>query len=59
MITRVQKWGNSLGVRLGKKLLCDVEISVGDEVDITGISERASLVDDLRPEYLCVRRCAP
>ena len=34
MITRVQKWGNSQGVRLGKKLLCDVEISVGDEVDI-------------------------
>ncbi len=35
MITKVQKWGNSQGVRLSKQLLSDVEISVGDTVDVT------------------------
>jgi len=35
MITKVQKWGNSQGVRLSKGLLSDVEINVGDAVDVT------------------------
>ena len=34
MITRVQKWGNSQGLRLRKQLLSDVEISVGDAVEV-------------------------
>jgi len=34
MITRVQKWGNSQGLRLSKKLLSDVEIGVGDAVNV-------------------------
>lgn len=34
MITRVQKWGNSQGVRLSKDLLADVDVAVGDEVDV-------------------------
>ena len=34
MITKVQKWGNSQGVRLSKGLLADVEINVGDAVDV-------------------------
>ena len=35
MITKVQKWGNSQGLRLSKDLLSDVEIDVGDAVDVT------------------------
>jgi antitoxin MazE len=35
MITKVQKWGNSQGLRLSKELLSDVEIDVGDAVDVT------------------------
>ena len=35
MITRVQKWGNSQGLRLSKELLSHVDVSVGDEVDVT------------------------
>ena len=35
MITRVQKWGNSQGLRLSKELLADVRIDVGDAVDVT------------------------
>lgn len=35
MVTKVQKWGNSQGLRLNKKLLEDAHISIGDEVDVT------------------------
>jgi antitoxin MazE len=35
MFTRVQKWGNSQGVRLSKGLLSEVGIEVGDSVDIS------------------------
>ena len=35
MVTKVQKWGNSQGLRLSKTLLADVDINVGDSVDVT------------------------
>jgi antitoxin MazE len=35
MITKVQKWGNSQGLRLSKELLADVRIDVGDAVEVT------------------------
>jgi antitoxin MazE len=35
MVTKIQKWGNSQGLRLAKRLLEDAHISVGDDVDIT------------------------
>ena len=34
MITRIQKWGNSQGLRLSRQVLEDVCISVGDDVDV-------------------------
>ncbi|HEX9638044.1 MAG TPA: transcriptional regulator/antitoxin, MazE [Acidobacteriota bacterium] len=34
MITKVQKWGNSQGLRLSKQLLADVEMDVGDDVNV-------------------------
>jgi antitoxin MazE len=34
MITKVQKWGNSQGLRLSKELLSDVEIEIGDAVEV-------------------------
>lgn len=34
MVTKIQKWGNSQGLRLAKRVLDDVRISVGDEVDV-------------------------
>ncbi len=33
MVTRVQKWGNSQGLRVGKEILERAHISVGDMVD--------------------------
>jgi len=35
MVTRVQKWGNSQGLRLAKQVLEDACISVGDDVVVT------------------------
>ena len=34
MVTRVQKWGNSQGLRLSKELLSAARIDVGDVVDV-------------------------
>jgi antitoxin MazE len=35
MVTKIQKWGNSQGLRLARQVLEDAHISVGDEVDVT------------------------
>ena len=35
MLAKIQKWGNSQGIRLAKNLLADVQLGVGDEVDIS------------------------
>jgi antitoxin MazE len=34
MITKVQKWGNSQGLRISRELLSGVEIGVGDAVEV-------------------------
>jgi antitoxin MazE len=34
-MTKIQKWGNSQGLRLAKQGLEDAHISVGDEVAVT------------------------
>ena len=34
MLAKIQKWGNSQGLRLAKNLLVDAQLAVGDEVDI-------------------------
>jgi len=47
MITKVQKWGNSQGVRLSKELLSDVEINVGDAVDVA-VCDGALVVTPVR-----------
>ncbi len=35
MVTKIQQWGNSQGLRLPKRLLEDVQLTIGDEVDIS------------------------
>ena len=35
MVTKIQKWGNSQGIRLAKRVLEDAHISVVDNVDVT------------------------
>ncbi len=35
MLAKIQKWGNSQGLRLSKNLLEDAKLDIGDEVDIS------------------------
>ncbi len=35
MLAKIQKWGNSQGFRISKNLLSDIQLDVGDEVDIS------------------------
>jgi len=35
MVTKVQKWGNSQGLRLAKQVLEEARISVGDPVNVS------------------------
>ena len=35
MLTRVQKWGNSQGLRFTKAILEEAQFRVGDEVNVT------------------------
>ena len=47
MITKVQKWGNSQGLRLSKSLLADADIDVGDSVDVV-VQDGVLLVTPVR-----------
>ncbi len=47
MITKVQKWGNSQGLRLSKSLLSDVAINIGDAVDVI-VRQGALIVTPVR-----------
>jgi antitoxin MazE len=66
MVTKVQTWGNSQGLRLSKQVLDEAHISVGDEVDLTvhdgviviaparrvrGRCNLKDLVDGMPPDY--------
>ena len=35
MLARIQKWGNSQGLRVPRQLLREAHIAVGDDVDLT------------------------
>jgi antitoxin MazE len=34
MVTKVQRWGNSQGLRLSKALLAEAGVEIGDEVEV-------------------------
>lgn len=34
MVTRIQKWGNSQGLRIPREVLKEARVAVGDEVDV-------------------------
>ena len=43
MFTKVQRWGNSQGLRFSKAILEEARIAVGDEVEVT-VHEGAIMV---------------
>jgi antitoxin MazE len=51
---QVSKWGNSLAVRLPKKLVEELGLSSGDELDIVAASKNRIAVEkiDRRAEFL-------
>ena len=51
MVTKLQKWGNSLGLRLPKKLAEDLEIDTGSEVDIAIVKGKLVLTP-IKPRRL-------
>ena len=40
MLVKVQKWGNSQGIRLSKEVLAEANILVGDELEILTTKEQ-------------------
>ncbi len=48
MITKVQKWGNSQGLRLARQVLEDAHISVGDDVEVD-IKDDTILITRVKP----------
>ena len=47
MVTKIQKWGNSQGLRISKDLLQNAHLAVGDEVDV-GVREGMLVVAPVR-----------
>ncbi|MEW5977742.1 MAG: AbrB/MazE/SpoVT family DNA-binding domain-containing protein [Acidobacteriota bacterium] len=51
MRSRVQRWGNSQGLRLAKHVLEDAQISVGDDVEVV-VQEEQILIKKLsKPKF--------
>lgn len=48
MVAKVQKWGNSQGLRLTRQVLEEAGINVGDEVDLS-IEEGRIVIAPRRP----------
>ena len=51
MITTVQKWGNSLGVRIPSPVAKDVNLSEGSRVEIFEEGNRLVIVPVEKPAY--------
>ena len=51
MQTRIQKWGNSLAVRIPKAFVSEINISYGTSVDITVDEGRIIIDPNVRHEY--------
>lgn len=51
MITTVQKWGNSLGVRIPMPIARDIRLSVGSCVDIREENEQVIIAPIKQAEY--------
>jgi len=49
MLAKIQKWGNSQGLRLTKNLLADARIDVGDEVEVV-VKEGSIIISPRKKE---------
>ena len=51
MVAKIQKWGNSQGLRLAKHILEDAGISIGDDVEIIVGEREIRIVKKMRPKF--------
>lgn len=51
MVAKVQKWGNSQGLRLAKHILERARISVGDDVEIIAGEEQVLIKRISKPKF--------
>ena len=51
MVTKVQRWGNSQGLRLAKHVLDNARIAIGDDVEIIVGEEQITLKKVVRPKF--------
>ncbi|HSG31400.1 MAG TPA: AbrB/MazE/SpoVT family DNA-binding domain-containing protein [Thermodesulfobacteriota bacterium] len=49
MVTKIQKWGNSQGLRVSKYILEKAKIEVGDEVDMT-VKDGKIIIKSVKPK---------
>ena len=50
MTTKVQQWGNSQGIHLSKSMLKELEITVGDEVNMS-IQNKKVIIEPVKPQH--------
>ena len=48
MLTKIQKWGNSQGLRVSREVLAQVRMTVGDTVDVK-VQKDIILIQPARP----------
>jgi len=51
MIAKIQKWGNSQGVRLAKHILEEAGISIGEDVEVIIGENEIRIVKKTRPKF--------
>jgi antitoxin MazE len=51
MKTRLQRWGNSLGLRIPKAFAEEARLEAGSQVDLTIDQRRRLIVEAIGPEY--------
>lgn len=51
IVGKIQKWGNSQGLRLSQELLAQAEIAVGDDVEVIATEQQIVVRKRQRPKY--------
>ena len=51
VVGKIQKWGNSQGLRLSRLLLAQAEIEVGDDVEVVASEQQFVVRKRQRPKY--------
>lgn len=58
MVVKIQKWGNSQGLRLAKHVLEGAGIAVGDDVEVIVGEEEILLRKKTRPKFVLAEMVA-